>query len=1281
MFQEAVPMKALIQLRSLIVPVMIVLVLGTVACWYDLIWLPSEYRYLDNRNFRLLTTLSDQISATINNFDSMMDNAAESGVTDDGLDAYLKIVAPQVERVDLDNRDARTDNYGDPPRMAVRADEGSHFLYFDFERKDEKTHAETKYAIRTDLERLVRKTLPPDNRNPFEVLLVAQGDGTVIFQNSASGIAVARVNALEDTTTAKAVKPENEEKSPPESDNYSFSKLREIKLAGDRFRLYSQPLRISLPPMDPSKEGALPEHWIVCGLVRVETFRAESQSISTTYILWTSVAILLVLAAYPFLKLRISSPAERLRAADLVVTAILSCVATTTLTFALLDVYYTREVFGLEESKDPMRAIAVAIDHNFEKERQDAIKQLNEFDVDDTLPSVLGYEQMKNEDQPTFNKNGDGCDPASACKTSILKEGILKKDGEIAWTYPYLELASWNDSKGLQQIKWATRGHVTPFIKLDDRSIPYYPAIKKALTYSTTNKSVPRDGVGNQFSPNTGDYITVFWQVPDTGDKGKGALSASIVTRPVSVVNPILPADFGFAIIRSDGMVVYHSDPTRNLRENFFAETDQDQEVRSRVSTRAEGELVAKYMGRGHRLYIYPMTHDATKSWTVVVFRDLRLEETMNLEVVSLASILFVLYALTFTIAMLVWHRTGRGQVTGSWLWPNSRKAKSYGWLTAMNSAGVVLLLVLPMLPGVIALLLCAVGIPVGAMTLNVLELRRRDVSTRSEETPGQLPDRWQLKYYSTLSSLLMVAAVMPCLSFFKVGWDFEQRILIERSQLRLTVDLDDRQERVRAHYVDVDLGPDVRKKLLAYPDEGPGQYSSYHNGFLNTKIDHVATAQSSAACDFGSACAQQKVLATFLSWASPLYNEIAYDGRYMTMAMQKDPIWASQQSLGQEVITMTVASHDADKRRLTITSCWTPMCIPWGDWKWWLGAFACSVALFWLVRFSLKRIFLLDLKEPDWKLEEPCQPAEWCPKDLIAKLPLSVVIIGRGSSPTIVRLIQRNDVQAHDLFEMLTAPAAKFMGPGSASRNKAAEIAENIKKNSARKVVFYNFERGLADPNIHQEMLSTVERVLSTPVTTVVIVSTVDPCSKLTGDEREQWQKLLQVFVRIDLNGGPAKGGNETSEAFEARVSEDGYNNWLFSGRPEGQKLVLVQLAEEGLVNPNSRPDVRELMKDGFLARENGMLAIRDRDFWQFLRKNASSHVIQDLESHFAVRSNTLRMSLLAAGVAGMVFLFSTQGAMVNTWITYATGLAAAIPALIKVFEQIGSRSGGSTP
>ena len=87
----------------------------------------------------------------------------------------------------------------------------------------------------------------------------------------------------------------------------------------------------------------------------------------------------------------------------------------------------------------------------------------------------------------------------------------------------------------------------------------------------------------------------------------------------------------------------------------------------------------------------------------MIVFRDLRLEETMNLEVVSLASILFSLYALVMAIAHACWCIVqGEARVTGSWLWPDSRKADAYKRLASdQRCAAIVLLLVtLPKLPG-----------------------------------------------------------------------------------------------------------------------------------------------------------------------------------------------------------------------------------------------------------------------------------------------------------------------------------------------------------------------------------------------------------------------------------------------------------------------------------------------------------------------------------------------------------------------------------------------------
>jgi hypothetical protein len=1278
-------MKTLVGLRSFFLPASIGLLLLVAAGMYNLVWLPSEHRYLDNRNFRLLTTLSEQISASVNNFDKMMDNASDSGITDDMLGSYLKTVAPQLESLDAEDRSIVHDDYGDPPNIAVRADEGTHFLYFAFQRAQN----HTKYAVRTDLDKLIRRVLPPDNRNPFDVVLVAQADGTVIFQKSAPGLAVARVDGLEGASEAvKTGKTESEAKPPSKSSKFSFSRFSQVDLAGTRYRVYSQPLPISLPLIDPLNKHAgdglvQPEPWVLCGLVRAEAFRSESQSISYTYLLLFSVAILLVVAAYPFLRLRVSSCSERLRARDVVVTVVFACAAATTLAFALLDVYYERKEFDQPGPENVMRKLAEAVDANFSLEREKAYQQIRDFYQDETLRKDLNDAQESPEEHPRFSGEEGRCNPLWACRTRILNSIVPERLAD----YPYLEFAAWSDSKGDQRVKWSTRQHVTPFINLDEASVGYYPAIKKAFAAGSSGgpAAVPVQGIGSQYSPNTGDYITVFWQLLDmhgnlASEKTnmKDVLCASVVTRPISVVDPILPAEFQFAIIQPDGTVVFHSDRTRNLRENFFAETDENQEVRSRVLTRAPGGLVANYMGRGHRLYMHPMALDPTKSWTVIIFRDLRVEETMNLEVLSLASILFGFYALVTVLAVLLVDRPKRRHIAGSWLWPDSRKAEAYKWLVKVNISAILLLLVIPELRWTVVLLFCVVGVAIGALVNNVVVLQRQGEDTNSGDAREQLKSSsWQIGYFATVATLLVAVAVIPCISFFKVAWDFEHRLLIEHSQMRLDADLYDRNERVRSRYLGVDLEGTVKRAVLAEPDDSSKQYFSYHHSFLDTTIDSTqdsATLQK-AACNLGSACGQQYLVDSFLSTISPLYNEIAYQSRYLTETSQDK--WTSSPTPSKDGEEVKLTKQNSDSKVRTIRSTWTPMQIPWGDGIWWLGALALGAALFGLVRYMLRRVFLLDVNEP--RRAGQCRVAVLEPVDLIAKLPVSMVVIGRDSSPTIVNLVRpRQEVQVRDFYQLWNAPmqsAAAAQGGSTSSRSVPSDPVDDIVRDG-RPVVFYNFEAGLDDPGNSQRMLSALERVVCRLPKSVVITSRVDPLAKSSGDERQQWQTLLGPFVRIDLNAGPTRRTDETLEQFEARISEEGYHEWLFSGRPETQKLVLVQLAQEKLVNPNSRSDVRALMGEGLVVRTCGMLVIRDGRFAKFLRKAVSHEVVKNWENQGTGHANTLRTSLLVTGLAVGLFFLCTQGAVVNTWITYATGFAAAIPAFLKVLDLI--RGGG---
>jgi hypothetical protein len=193
-------MPTSVRLRRFFVPASIGLILVVAVGWYDFLWLPSEHRYLDDRNFRVLKTLSVQIRASIDNFDKMLDNAADSGITNSTLEDYLSSVVPQLEKPkDEESKPIIGSDYSDPPRIAVAADEGTHFLYLAFQRK------QVKYPVRTDLNKLIGKLLPPDN--PFNILLVARHDGEVIFQKStddfqtsSAGIELARLDMLEDAS-------------------------------------------------------------------------------------------------------------------------------------------------------------------------------------------------------------------------------------------------------------------------------------------------------------------------------------------------------------------------------------------------------------------------------------------------------------------------------------------------------------------------------------------------------------------------------------------------------------------------------------------------------------------------------------------------------------------------------------------------------------------------------------------------------------------------------------------------------------------------------------------------------------------------------------------------------------------------------------------------------------------------------------------------------------------------------------------------------------------------
>jgi hypothetical protein len=119
-----------------------------------------------------------------------------------------------------------------------------------------------------------------------------------------------------------------------------------------------------------------------------------------------------------------------------------------------------------------------------------------------------------------------------------------------------------------------------------------------------------------------------------------------------------------------------------------------------------------------------------------------------------------------------------------------------------------------------------------------------------------------------------------------------------------------------------------------------------------------------------------------------------------------------------------------------------------------------------------------------------------------------------------------------------------------------------------------------------------------------------------------------------------------------------------LLSVRPKEQKLLLTRLAEEKIVNSNSKAVAEQLINEGLLKRSHGMLEVFSSGFARLLKYAISREEIRAWEIRGSAAKGLIRTSLLIAGVAVALFLPYTQGALVQTWTQYLGAVGAAIAA-----------------
>ena len=279
-------------------------------------------------------------------------------------------------------------------------------------------------------------------------------------------------------------------------------------------------------------------------------------------------------------------------------------------------------------------------------------------------------------------------------------ESPSEKDTPATQVYPFAANAFWTDDEGHQIVKWSTNGYVTPMIDLSKQ--PLYTAPRRIYL----------DGTGPSFyfdstlPPNKLEYLAAIAMDTDDCMKTKVAMpsketaatgipaakeapirgditagSAFLTAQPFSLIDPILPFGYGFALVDDKGLVLFHSDKTRNGRENFREESEWNRELYAAMFGHSSGHsLRIKYLGKDYRAMVVPIPGITHAPWSLIVYTDLDEQRTLALQTMTMAATLTLWILVIPTLVAAIWAVVARPRFAPEWLWPNRHRLFCYGY-------------------------------------------------------------------------------------------------------------------------------------------------------------------------------------------------------------------------------------------------------------------------------------------------------------------------------------------------------------------------------------------------------------------------------------------------------------------------------------------------------------------------------------------------------------------------------------------------------------------------
>jgi hypothetical protein len=1265
----------------------------------------NRIRYFNDRNFRQLGNFSGQISDRIDNLGSAFNNAvdrflnppADQPPSEKNRDEFQKFLDVLKSDGTVFSAGRITpDAAGEKTNFTVNIDitnqDSTTWLTFEGNGKL-KNGSELNASARTDFQNLIVPILSKreegqsksDIQEDFDHIVIARADnGKTLFQNTKSDL---NLTSLEHVHLADAP-----DKTLDLKTRSQTTDSVDVTIAGARYKLYVQPIEISLPTKAVEGHKTL---WVICGLVDASRFRYQTWAISYTVLIVSGFAAGLLLLSWFFLKLLFIGPKDRLRPAETHILAVSIVGAGFLLTmFVLFGLTYT----NMEKILDTqLETLAGTLKDHFKTEISAALRQIDKLDAE-------RIERIRNKAE-------------HVSRTGVLAEICKNGNCDLEQNpYPYFKSVFWVNDRGEQVAKWSIYSQTTNFINVGTRK--YFRSIRDGYARELDGERFWLEPV---VSRNTGGFTVAI----SKATKAEGDPKASVVvlnTSLMSLMKPAMVGGFGYRIINSDGEVI-----VPNLKENFFKECDQDPHLRSAVSGHLDDSINAPYLGRDSRIHVTPIP--GTPDWTLVIFRDKEPLRSGYLELVSLSASLFVIYLAVFLLLLtLIYLAFPVTRPARKWLWPSEKSSAIY---LQSFPASILLCLFAYWLSSRLsdyALVVVFSLLSVAAVLLLSMQLRQHLVIERVEGFAKFLASLWSKIDYRFLYTLCWVPlvfllAVLPSVAFFRLAYNEEMDLFTKYGQVTLVNSLNEREARVRAAYPRTLFGPDNQKAVdtfLSARVDGP--FDRYDHFFFDTQISKGSTLTNTPGeATPGGLLFNLRRLLPFASQCSIIRHGLV-------ASHSADNFWQWGRVEGGKLVLQapreTPANASANKSVLSVASNTPHFWLR--PFSWFCFVFLMVLIVFLVIRFVVKRVFLLDAVKPSSSGDKLSVPSGAGKRFVVLGSPYT----------------RRNQIAPEAQYKVLNLKTAAVDGEWA----QKLDLEPFLK--DAPSIAVDCFEYQFDQPQQNLQKLTLLERLL-TYKGKLLVSSTADPSDYLfeitdngsngrLTEASARWAGIMSNFwIQYLEDDGNAGAFNETLKQIRSGENQNGLNGnngnhnaavigdpaeeelfellirecapraclqdigaaiarrgdfkklhpdelieevliqattyyksvWKSCSRHE--KVTLAHLSRDGFLSPHD-PDLPKLVRRGLIVLKPEVRLMNEsfRLFVLAQSRTDQDVVVTEGEARSSSSWQYLKVALSVAVVVVMVFLFATQRDLYNSTLVTLTSIAAGMPVVFNFFN-----------